>query len=187
MKSVYTECPEFENQNFRLRKVNFFDSEALLKVYSDEAAVPFFNSDNCEGDTFHYQTLERMNRQIAIWEFSYNQKSYVRWTIDDLKSGKPIGTIELFHRDSIDAFTNCGLLRLDLRSDFENSDVIKEILQLILKPTFSLFKCDKIATKCISKATERKSALEALGFVASSEKLIGNDGTKYSDYYILKK
>ena len=64
---------------------------------------------------------------------------------------------------------------------------IKEILSLILKPAFSLFKCNKIATKCISKATERKVALEALGFIYSDEKLIGNDGTKYSDYYLLKK
>ena len=58
-----------------------------------------------------------------------------------------IGTIELFQRNSHDYFTECGLLDLDLRSDYENEVAIKEILSLIISPTFELFKCNKIATK----------------------------------------
>ena len=49
-----------------------------------------------------------------------------------------------------------------------------------------MFHCDKIATKAIESATERIQALKSLGFVASSEKLIGHDGTEYGAYYVLR-
>ena len=58
-----------------------------------------------------------------------------------------IGTIELFRRDADDYFTNCGLLRLDIHSDYEMTSEIIKILRLIMEPAYSLFHCDKIATK----------------------------------------
>ena len=61
------------------------------------------------------------------------------------------------------------------------------ILSLIIEPTFDLFYCDKIVTKCWQNATERKSALESLKFFKSEKKLIGNDGTEYSEYWVLEK
>ena len=42
--------------------VKLEDCDDLLEVYSDEAAVPLFNNDNCKGDDFHYKTKERMLR-----------------------------------------------------------------------------------------------------------------------------
>ena len=47
---------------------------------------------------------------------------------DSKETHEAIGTIELFHRDAADYFTDCGLLRLDIRSDYEMSDkIIKNI------------------------------------------------------------
>ena len=46
MKEVYIECPAFEDDNYLLRLVEIEDAKDLLKVYSDEKAVPYFNSDN---------------------------------------------------------------------------------------------------------------------------------------------
>ena len=54
MCNPYEKCPVYENENYLLRMVRKEDKEDLLKVYSDEKAVPFFNSDNCGGDDFHY-------------------------------------------------------------------------------------------------------------------------------------
>ena len=51
---VYKNCPSFENEYYILRMVDKADKLDLLKVYSDEKAVSFFNSDNCGGDNFHY-------------------------------------------------------------------------------------------------------------------------------------
>jgi len=74
-----------------------------------------------------------------------------------------------------------------LRSDYENATEIEKILSLIIKPTFELFDCDKIATKAIPEAKERIKALCDIGFVFSKEKLIGHIGTEYSNYFFNKK
>lgn len=187
MTEVYQHCPEFENNRYLLRFTCMEDCADLLKVYSDEKAVPLFNSDNCNGDDFHYTTMERMKQAIDFWKFSYENKYFVRWTIIDKHLHAAIGTIELFHRDSDDCFTNCGLLRMDLRSDYEKSEEITEILSLIIKPAYELFCCDKIATKAVSQATERISALNKLGFRYAVEKLVGHGGAEYSDYYVLER
>ncbi len=184
MMDVYKECPKYENESYILRMVNSEDAEDLLKVYSDIQAVPFFNSDNCGGDDFYYTTESRMSQAIAYWLWEYHRQGFVRWTIVSKAINEAIGTIELFHREADDYFTNCGLLRLDIRSDYEISSEISKILELILCPAYRLFHCDKIATKAISSATERISALEKLGFKSSEEKLIGHDGTKYDSYYV---
>ena len=184
---VYKKCPSFENEHFLLRYVQIEDCSDLLKVYSDKKAVPFFNSDNCGSDDFYYTSEERMKEAIEYWFFEYGRKGFVRWSIIDKNTQKAVGTIELFHRKADDYFTKCGLLRLDLRSDYETADSITKILSPILIPAFKLFHCNKIATKAVPEATERISALQNLGFSLSDEKLIGHDGTEYTDYYVLKR
>lgn len=185
MVDVYQNCPKYENDHYVLRMVNKEDKEELLKTYSDKKAVPLFNSDNCGGDDFHYLTVDRMEQAIEYWLWEYNRQGFVRWAIVSKEISEAIGTIELFHREANDYFTNCGLLRLDIRSDYEISSEIIKILGLIIEPTYSLFHCDRIATKAITSAKERISALKKLGFRPSEEKLIGNDGTEYDSYFVL--
>lgn len=187
MKDVYRQCPQFENSNYCLRLISPEDTADLWKVYSDEKAVPFFNGDNCHGDDFHYRSLERMQEAVDFWVFSYGAGYFVRWVIVEKGSSHAIGTIELFHRDSQDAFTNCGLLRLDLRSDYERSGEIQSILSLILEPAYTLFSCDRIATKAVPAASQRIDALEHLGFVSTEDKLVGEDGTEYPFYFVRRQ
>lgn len=185
--NVYQSCPEFYNDEFALRLVSDADLTDLLKIYSDGKAVPFFNSDNCHGDDFHYTTLERMRAALNFWQEAYKNGWFVRFAIVDRSTNEVIGTIEEFKRDEKDFFTDCGLLRLDLRSDYEKAPTIRNILSLIVSPSFDLFGCSKVATKAVSSAVERAQALASLGFVKSDEPLIGHDGTKYYDYYVLRK
>lgn len=110
-----------------------------------------------------------MEQAIEYWFWEYNRQGFVRWAIVSKASNEAIGTIELFHRDAGDYFTNCGLLRLDIRSDYEIASEIIKILNSIIEPSYTLFHCDKIATKAIISATERILALEGLGFKLSSE------------------
>ncbi|MBQ4604215.1 MAG: N-acetyltransferase [Clostridia bacterium] len=184
---VYKNCPIFENEYFILRYISADDCSDLLKVYSDKKAVSLFNSDNCGGDDFHYTTEERMLEAIKYWFFEYERKGFVRWSIIDKSSMQAIGTIELFHRKSKDYFTKCGLLRLDLRSDYEFENNIINILSPVLVSVFKMFHCNKIASKAIPEAKERISALKKLGFNLSKEKLIGHDSTEYDNYYVLLK
>lgn len=184
--NVYEKLPVLGSQNFILRGVKESDAEELLKVYSDEKAVPFFNGDNCHGDDFHYQTLQRMKQAVQFWVFSYEHGYFVRWAVVDKSNGCVVGTIELFHRDSEkDYFDNCGLMRLDLRSDYERAGPIAEIISLIKNCAFGWFYCDKIATKVKPFASERKNAFLKIGFLPSSKPLVGDGGETYYDYYVL--
>ena len=60
-------------------------------------------------------------------------------------------------------------------------------VRLYKSPTYTLFHCNKIATKAIALATERIKALHILGFEPTDEKLVGHDGTKYDSYFVVKK
>lgn len=187
MLNVYENVPKFENENFLLRMVSNYDIDSLFKVYSDKKAVPFFNSDNCHGDTFYYDTIEKMEKAIEFWLYSYKEKYFVRWSIIEKSTNVAIGTIELFHRDANDYFTNTGLLRLDLASDYEKESIIEDILNLIISDTYELFQCNKIATKAIPTAIERIQALKNCGFIPTDKSLIGGDGTEYNSYYVLER
>ena len=187
MVNPYEKCPIFENERYLLRFIEPSDAQELFLVYSDEKAVPFFNSDNCNGDDFHYTQLEHMQGAIRAWQSEYERRGFVRWTIIDKKAHQAIGTIELFNRQADDYFNNCGILRLDLRSDYERRESILERLSLITPSSFELFDCAMIATKVPPFALERKAAAEQSGFTASGEKLIGGHDRKvYTDYFVLK-
>lgn len=190
--NVYKCCPKFENSDFLIRRTQMSDKEDLLKVYSDPKAVPFFNSDNCHGDDFYYTTIKRMEEALLFWEQSYRGGWFVRFSVIEKKEGKAVGTVELFRRGSDnaeddvgngDTYNGCGILRLDLRSDYEKEEVVLNILSLIILPSYKLFGCKTIATKAIKKAEERIRALKKYGFRESSSKLKGEDGKEYSDYF----
>lgn len=176
---IYKYCPEVRSERFLLRLVTQEDCEALLKVYSDEKAVPLFNGDNCNGDDFHYTTLERMRQAMSFWIWSYENGWFVRMSIVDLVSDCAVGTVELCYRDQEDT----GVLRLDLRSDYENEAVTSEILSLILEPSYEWIGCSRMITKARPVGEERIRALAAFGFTPAAEPLIGHDGTAYADYY----
>ncbi len=180
--NVYETCPSIENELFLIRKIKKEDAADLLKVYSDKKAVPIFNSDNCTGD-FYVTTMEDMHRMIDFWELEYQRKCYVRWSIVDKNTHEVIGTIELFNRKAEDYFNECGLLRLDVRSDYEEEKYLRSILELITIPAYEWFACDMIATKAVLIATERIKALTVLGYVSSKEVINGHDGTTYGDYW----
>lgn len=186
MVEVYEQCPVLEDDKYLLRLVDLEDANDLLKVYSDEKAFPYFNSDNCN-DNFHYKTIERMQEAIKFWIYAYEVKAFVRWSIIDKDSREAIGTIELFNRPSNDSFNGCGLLRLDLSSDYENQDCIKEILSIIMSSTYDLFHCNMIVTKAVPSASERIHALKHMGFEQSEDKLVGPDGTEFDHYLVCFK
>lgn len=183
---IYETCPRFSSSRFLLRQTCMDDWADLLKVYSDPAAVPIFNSDNCTGD-FYMTKPEDMKNCIAFWLQEYGQRYYIRWSIIDLDTNCAVGTIELFHRTAQDFFNHVGLLRLDLRSDYETGEAIAEILSILLPQAFDLFTCGSIATKIPACAQVRRDTLSTLGFRPSPEKLYGHNGTAYGDYYILEQ
>ena len=187
MKNIYDGCPKFENVRWLLRFVEKSDSEDLLKVYGDKNALPFFNSDNCDGDNFYYHTKELMDKVIDFWLYSYREKWFVRWAIIDKATGKAIGTIESFKRLSEDDFNESGVLRLDVGSSYERAGVLEEIMSLIVPHIFEMFDCKQVVTKVPVYAVERAAAAEALGFEKTDSLLVAKDGVAFNGYWILKK
>lgn len=181
--NVYESCPKFENDDYLIRRTEKSDRDDLLKVYSDIKAVPFFNGDNCHGDDFHYTTAERMEQALDFWEQSYRGGWFVRFSIINKGENTAIGTVELLKRSSEDFYNGFGVLRLDLRSDFEREKEILNILSLVVPPAYELFGCKGIVTKAVPQAVERRAALGKYGFEENFNKLVGEGGTEYSDYY----
>jgi RimJ/RimL family protein N-acetyltransferase len=180
MEDVYIECPIYKKKSITLIRTNMEDAEDLLKCYSDEKAVPFFNSDNCHGDTFHYTTTERMRQAIEFWDFSYKNKYFVRWTVILNDTNEKIGTIEMFHRLAEDEFNHYGVLRIDLRNDYEIQPIINEILDIVDENFFRLFNVNSILTKAFQDACERINSLTQKGYQPLGKKLM------IYDYYFVK-
>ena len=182
--NVYQECPVLESKRFLLSFVKKEDCRDLLKVYSDPQAAPLFNSDNCHGDDFHYQTEEQMMQAIEFWLFSYHNRYFVRWSIIDKTVGEAVGTVELFQRDALDGNDHTALLRLDLRSDYEQPNILEELLRLLHKPACELFESGSVTTKAAAAAEVRRKTLCKCGYQESKHLLTGHDGTQYSDYFV---
>ena len=188
MSSIYEKCPTIDNERFTLRFVNMDDVNDLIEVYSDKNALPFFNSDNCDGDNFYYPNQEKMKSAVDFWLRSYETKWFVRWSIIDNTITKAIGTIEMFHRKADDEFDGVGVLRLDLRSDYEKSDVLQELFSLFIPSAYDLFDCTEIITKIPIYAIERTDAAQKYGFAKSNSYLIGtNDHYAYNGYWKIKR
>lgn len=170
MSDVYEKCPVFENENYLLRFVEETDVLDLLEVYSDKNALPFFNSDNCNGDNFYYPTEEKMLAAVKFWLFSYSKRYFVRFTVMDKSINKAVGTVELFRRDSGDKFDGDGVLRLDVKSDYEKENILFDIMSVIVPPAFEMFDCTEIITKVLVYAVERIKAVQKFGF--SNQKIL---------------
>ena len=187
LMKIYEQFPSFENDAFLLRPVIREDCDDLLKVYSDKNALPFFNSDNCDGDNFYYATKERMTDAIDFWQSAYEKQWFARWSIMDKSSEKVIGTIELCRRASEDAFNDAAILRIDVRSDYEKERVLSEICSLIIPPVFDLFDCLQVITKVPIYGVERTLAMQKAGFRKSEHLLIGKTGYAYDGYWRMEK
>ena len=183
MKSVYECCPILQGNFVKLELVTAADAKPLLDCYSDEKAVPFFNSDNCHGDDFHYTAIEQMKQAVAFWLFSYEKGYFVRMTIKNFTTNEILGTIEIFHRKAQDYFNDCALLRIDLKSSAEKQAIITDILCLCQNELMPFFDTNRIVTKAVPAAQERIVSLKKLGYVLCSNKLLD----QYDNYWELVK
>lgn len=74
-----------------------------LKAENCHSIIRIFRRNPNGGSTQEiHDTMEKMEKALDFWEFSYREKYFVRWAVVDKKCGCAIGTIELFHRDAAD-------------------------------------------------------------------------------------
>lgn len=170
---IYNECYAYQGRRITLRQVTMDDAEDLLRCYSDEKAVKRFNDDNCH-DGFHYTTMKEMQDAIAFWLESYQQRQFVRWTIVLNETHRAIGTVEMFGDDH-----HKGVLRLDVRSKYEEDKLIRDVLRIVDNFFYDVFDVTEIYTKCREVDEVRIGALRQSGYKPFDEKFHG-----FSDYYI---
>lgn len=184
--NLYEACPTLEGERFLLRPVKREDCGELLEVYSDKNALPFFNSDNCDGDNFYYDTQEKMEKALDFWRLSYESRWFARLAAVDKAAERVIGTVEVCLRASGDAFDQMGILRVDVKSGYETEEALYEITALIAPRLFELLGCRGVLTKVPIYAVERKKAMEKAGFAKSEHLLIGKTGYAYDGYWTMQ-
>ena len=68
----------------------------------------------------------------------------------------------------------------------QRTELSMQLYDMLLERGYHEELCDIITTKAVPQATERIKALRELGFVLTDKMIVGHDGTKYGDYYILE-
>jgi len=175
----YKDCPVLTGNYFTFRLVEENDNKALLNCYSDKKSVPLFNSDNCSSD-FYLLTEDNMTQMIQFWLREYNEGGYVRFSILN-EAQIPFGTLEIFaKKEAHPDYGTMGLLRIDLSSDYEKVNALKEILDIVHLHFGRWFNIDSIVTKAVPEAKIRKQLLKTNGYVLTTDPLV----TSYSDYYV---
>jgi probable phosphoglycerate mutase len=161
---IYKCCPILQTEHFLLRLVRESDAEDLLGCYSDPKSQPIFDYENCISD-FCYTTAEEMTDCIRFWLKEYLERRFIRFAVVDRKSGKAIGTIEMFSDPSLLPDTTGGVLRIDLASQFETEECLAELLQLANDRFYGLFGAEMIVTKGKPTAQTRITSLLNNGYI----------------------
>ena len=117
---------------------------------------------------------------------SYENGSFVRLSIIEKTVSTVIGTVELCLRVSEDEFNNMGILRVDVRSDYEQENELYGIFSLITPEIEKMLSCKGVLTKAPIYAVERIKAIQKEGFTKSEHLLIGKNGYAYDGYWTIK-
>lgn len=163
MKEPYEICPVLETDSFMLRLVSEEDAEDLLVCYSDPKSQEIFDSENCISN-LHYTTVDEMTHCIRFWLSEYHRKMYVRFSIVDKKSQKPVGTVEMFNAKGFLSEYDGGILRIDIASQYESTNYLSELLLLANNRFYELFGTEMIVSKGRPAGNNRVRALIASGY-----------------------
>ena len=177
----YKKCPEYESEHFRLRLVSMDDAEDLFLCYNDPEAQKIFNSDNCTSD-FKFSSLEHMRAYMEGWLDAYKNRGFIRYSIIDKHINKAIGTAEIFGGERNGERTDFGVLRIDVRSEYENEEALTELLK-ISDLFFYDVNTEMFITKAIPEAVHRINALVKNGYAPTPT----GDGGKREHYYMKRK
>ncbi len=177
---VFTVCPEYETEHFKIRKLEAGDVEGLFPCYSDLEAARYFNGDCC-GDDFYYTDKEKFRECVEYWLSRYEARDFVRWSVLDKETGLLIGTLEVCPslKYAVDG-GQMGILRIDLKSEYEGWPVLKELMDVLICHIYEDFEVASIIMKIQKDAGERQKLIKEYQFVAAKEEC----NISLEDYYI---
>ena len=179
LNDPYLECPEYDSEHFRLRLVSMDDAEDLYLCYNDPQAQAIFNSDNCTSD-FKFSSIEHLKAYMEGWLDAYKNRWFIRYSIIDKKTEKAIGTMEIFGGPIGGERSEFGVLRIDVRHEYENEEALTELIKMT-DSFFGDVNTEKFITKAIPEAAQRINALTRNGYVPTH---VGDGGSRREHYYM---
>ncbi len=183
MMNPFEKCSVYETGRFLMRKLEEKDIEELFACYSDPEAAKFFNGDCC-GDDFYYTDIGEFRNCVEYWLSRYEAEDFVRWSIQDKERQLLIGTMEVCPslKYAVDGKT-MGILRIDLKSEYERQDVLEELLDVLLKHIYEDFQVASVLMKIQRGADERQKLIRKYCFVPAKDEC----NISFSDYYVSYK
>ena len=180
MMNVFSVCPEYETEHFKIRKLKAEDADELFLCYSDPEAARFFNGDCC-GDDFYYTDKDKFRECVKYWLSRYEARDFVRWSIQDKDTKSLIGTVEVCPslKYAVDG-KMMGILRIDLKSEYEYWTVLKELMDVLVCHIYKDFEVVSIIMKIQKDAVGRQKFLKEYQFVNAKEEC----NISLEDYYI---
>ena len=177
---VFTVCPEYETEHFKIRKLEAGDAEGLFSCYSDPEAARYFNGDCC-GDDFYYTDKDKFRGCVEYWLSRYEARDFVRWSVLDKETGLLIGTLEVCPslKYAVDG-RKMGILRIDLKSEYERWPVLKELMDVLICHIYEDLEVASIIMKIQKDAGERQKLIKEYQFVDAKEEC----NISLEDYYI---
>ena len=177
---VFTVCPEYETEHFKIRKLEAGDVEGLFPCYSDPEAARYFNGDCC-GDDFYYTDKDKFRKCVEYWLSRYEARDFVRWSVLDKETGLLIGTLEVCPslKYAVDG-RKMGILRIDLKSEYERWPVLKELMDVLICHIYEDLEVASIIMKIQKDAGERQKLIKEYQFVDAKEEC----NISLEDYYI---
>jgi hypothetical protein len=181
----FDKCPVYETNNLILTKVKEEDAIDLFECYSDPITKNRMNNDNC-GGVWDTRNIDVVIKGIKGWNQEFDDRFYIRWSINHKQTNKIVGTIEIAPVPNTTRFRDgvceTGILRIDIISYLENEIILSEILRMASDNFYTDFDISNIIIKATKDYGERVLALENKNF----EKL-ENNSFPYSDYFIKRK
>lgn len=173
-------CPIYETEHFRIKQLEIDDVDDLFFCYSDPEAARYFNGDCC-GDDFYYTDKEKFRECVEYWLNRYELKDFVRWSIQDKERDQLVGTIEVCPslKYAVDG-RRMGILRIDLKSEYERLDVLKELMDILLANIYEDFEVASVIMKIQKDAEERQKLIQEYQFVNAKDEC----NISLEDYYI---
>ena len=180
MMNVFSVCPEYETAHFKIRKLKAEDADELFLCYSDPEAARFFNGDCC-GDDFYYTDMDKFRECVEYWLSRYEARDFVRWSIQDKDTKSLIGTVEVCPslKYAVDG-KMMGILRIDLKSEYEYWTVLKELMDVLVCHIYKDFEVVSIIMKIQKDAAGRQKLLKEYQFVNAKEEC----NISLENYYI---
>lgn len=178
--NVFEQCPVYQSEHFFIRKMALDDAPGLFECYSNPEAARFFNGDCCNDD-FYYTDFQKFLKCVEYWERRYQEKDFVRFTLEDRSRSKISGMVEICpsYKYSADG-RKMGILRVDLLPEYENEESYGELLRTLLEKIYDDFEVDSVLTKAQTYAKARRTVLKELHFVAAMDEC----KIPFRDYFI---